>query len=66
MSTIHEIERAVRELSPDDLAAFRHWFDEFDAERWDRQFEADAATGRLDEFARQAIEDARQGRCTDL
>ena len=35
---VEEIERAVRKLSPEELAAFRAWFAEFDAEVWDRQF----------------------------
>jgi len=31
MTTIEEIEKAVAELPPDQLARFRAWFDEFDA-----------------------------------
>jgi hypothetical protein len=66
MSTIAGIEQAVRQLPAEDLAAFRAWFAEFDADIWDRQFEADVAAGRLDALAEEAIEDLRQGRCTDL
>jgi hypothetical protein len=66
MSTIHEIEDAVRQLPHTDLAAFRAWFAEFDAENWDRQMEEDAAAGRLDALANQALDDLRGGRCTDL
>ena len=51
MSTMHEIEDAVRRLSPDDLAAFRLWFAEFDADASDRRFEQDVAVGRLDKLA---------------
>jgi len=65
MSTIAEIEDAVRRLSPDDLAAFREWFVQLDAEAWDRQIEEDVAAGRLDSLAEEALEDLRQGRCTD-
>ncbi|HMD85172.1 MAG TPA: hypothetical protein VKO18_10800 [Terriglobia bacterium] len=65
MSTIAEIEDAVRRLSPEDLAAFREWFVQLDAEAWDRQIEEDAAAGRLDSLAEEALEDLRQGRCTD-
>jgi len=65
MSTIAEIEDAVRRLSPEDLAALREWFVQLDAEAWDRQIEADAAAGRLDSLAEEALEDLRQGRCTD-
>jgi len=65
MSTITEIEDAVRRLSLEDLAAFREWFVQLDAEAWDRQIEEDAAAGRLDSLAEEALEDLRQGRCTD-
>jgi hypothetical protein len=66
MTTVSEIEEAVRRLSRADLAAFREWFDRFDAEAWDRQFEDDVREGRLDHLANEAIEDLREGRCTDL
>ena len=48
--TIHEIEQAITELSPKELARFRHWFDEFDAQVWDDQFESDANSGKLDKL----------------
>jgi hypothetical protein len=66
MSTIQEIENAVRHLSPDELAVFRAWFAEFDADLWDRQLEQDVAAGRLDKLAEEALTDLREGRCTEL
>ena len=45
MSTIPEIEAAVRKLSRQELSAFRDWFSEFDAAAWDKQFETDVAAG---------------------
>jgi hypothetical protein len=66
MSTIQEIEDAIRQLPDDELAALRVWFAEFDAAAWDRQFERDVAEGRLDTLADEALRDAREGRCTDL
>lgn len=66
MSTVQEIESAVRRLSRQELSAFRDWFADFDAEAWDRQFEADAQAGRLDALAEEALDDLRAGRCTDL
>ena len=66
MSTVQEIQEALRRLSPEDLTTFRDWFAEFDAEVWDRQFEEDVAAGRLDDLANEAIRDLREGRCTDL
>ena len=66
MSTITEIENAVRQLSPKELAAFRTWFTDFEAALWDRQIEEDEAAGRLDDLAEEALRDLREGRCTDL
>lgn len=66
MSTIVEIEQAIRRLTAQELAALRDWFAQFDAERWDRQFEQDATSGRLDGLAEEALNDLRDGRCTDL
>ena len=66
MSTIQEIKEAVSQLPQEDLAVFRVWFAEFDAMQWDRQLETDAAAGRLDPLADEALTDLREGRCTDL
>lgn len=66
MSTVLEIESAISKLSREELSAFRTWFEDFDAEAWDRQFEEDAKAGRLDALAKEALQDLREGRCTDL
>ena len=65
MSGVNEIERAVLQLTLAELDAFREWFAEFDAARWDRQLEGDVAAGRLDALAGEALADLRAGRCTD-
>jgi hypothetical protein len=66
MSTIQEIQTAVSELLPEELSAFRAWFAEFDAKVWDQEFEEDVTAGRLDALAEEALQDLREGRCTDL
>ena len=66
MSNLLEIERAVSQLTEEELVAFRGWFEKFDTEVWDRQIEEDVAAGRLDKLAQQAIQHLREGRCTDL
>ena len=55
MSQLENIESQVKELSPKELAAFREWFAQFDAEVWDRQFEADVKSGKLDNLAERAL-----------
>jgi hypothetical protein len=64
--TIQELEQAVSELSPKELARFRQWFEEFDAELWDEQFENDAKSGKLDNLASKAIADFRAGKAKEL
>jgi hypothetical protein len=66
MSTVAEIEEAIRKLREEDLVAFRAWFAEFDAVTWDRQFEQDVADGKLDALAKEALRDRDEGRCTRL
>ena len=39
VSKVENIEQEVQGLTPSELAAFRRWFLEFDAQVWDRQIE---------------------------
>jgi len=64
--TIHEIEQAITELSPREMARFREWFEEFDAQAWDEQFEHDANSGKLDKLANKAIADFNAGKAREL
>jgi hypothetical protein len=66
IGTVQDIENAVRHLSAEDLADFRAWFAEFDAELWDRQLTEDVDSGRLDFLAEEALQDLRAGRTTEL
>jgi hypothetical protein len=66
MSRLESIEGEVKNLSPDELSAFRKWFAEFDAEIWDRQFAADVHSGKLDKLADRALRDHAAGLSTEL
>ncbi|MBK1988163.1 hypothetical protein A0J48_011545 [Sphaerospermopsis aphanizomenoides BCCUSP55] len=66
MNTLEEIERAVSQLSSEELAHFRAWFAEFDAAMWDKKFETDVKTGKLDALAEKALQHLKKGNCTDL
>jgi len=66
MSDVDEIEQAVRKLAPAELAKFRAWFEEFDAEAFDRKIEEDAVSGRLDALAEEALADYRAGRTREI
>ena len=52
---IQEIETAVTQLTLEQLADFRAWFADYDAQRWDQQFETDATAGCLDALAAEAL-----------
>jgi hypothetical protein len=64
--SVQELEDAILQLSPVEFAQLARWIDEYRADQWDRQIEADIHAGRLDEAARQADEDFDAGRCTPL
>jgi hypothetical protein len=64
--TVEDIEKAIAKLPPDQLARFRVWFEEFDSARFDQQIERDAASGKLDRLAEQALDDLRKSRVREL
>ena len=66
MTVLQDIEQAVKQLSKEELSAFRAWFAEFDAELWDKQFESDVVEGRLNALAGRALQHLQEGNCTDL
>ena len=66
MGNVKSIEKAVESLPPSELAEFRRWFAEFDAAAWDRQIEQDAAAGKLDAMAADALADYRAGSVREL
>lgn len=66
MGNVHSIEKAVEALPPSELVEFRRWFAEFDSAAWDRQIEQDAASGKLDQLAAEALADYRHGSAREL
>ena len=66
MTKLEQIEKTVEELNAKDFAAFAEWFESLQQQRWDRQIEADAASGKLDRFADQALADFRAGKTKPL
>ena len=57
MLTTEFIENAVKQLSAEELVKFRQWYAQFDSDLWDAQIEADAAAGKLDVLAAEALAD---------
>ncbi|NEW93774.1 hypothetical protein [Rhodopseudomonas sp. BR0M22] len=64
--SIEDIEKAVEQLPADQLARFRAWFAAFDAARFDERIARDAAGGRLDDLAADAIAEHRGGGSREL
>ena len=62
MTTVESLERAVVNLPPRELAEFRRWFTEFDAAAWDAQIETDAAAGKFDALAAEALAEHQAGK----
>jgi len=62
MTKVEKLERDIATLSDRELGEFRRWYAEFDGEVWDRQIEADAQSGALDDLADEALADHAAGR----
>jgi hypothetical protein len=62
VGAVEKLELLIRNLSREELAKFREWFAEFDAQVWDRQIEADAAAGKLDRLIEESIADHKAGK----
>lgn len=63
---IKEIEKAVVSLPPGELAEFAEWFEEFQAEAWDKRIEKDLEQGPLENLISEAESDFEAGRCEPL
>jgi hypothetical protein len=66
MTTAEDIEKAVEQLTPRELARFRAWFEAFDARQFDAAIERDAQAGKLDTHADEALAAHRAGRSREL
>ena len=59
MSTVQEIENAIDRLGDEEVAELRAWL-------FDRDISRDAASGKLDSLADEALREARSGRTKPL
>jgi hypothetical protein len=66
MTRVEAVKREVESLTPEELATFSDWFAEFDWQAWDREFENDVASGQLDRFAAEVLEEHRRGKTTEM
>ena len=64
--SIKEIELAITRLTSEELYQFTAWFEEYQAQTWDKQIEKDIEAGRLDKIIKEAEESFQAGRCKPL
>jgi hypothetical protein len=64
--SVPELETAVASLPPAELSAFAKWFENYLADAWDDQIEADIRAGKLDEPGQRADADFEAGRAKPL
>jgi hypothetical protein len=57
MTTVEDIEKAIECLAPREFDRLRAWFESHQAARFDERIARDAAAGRLDGLAGQAVAD---------
>jgi hypothetical protein len=66
MTKLEDIEKAVTQLSTEELAKLRAFLDELEADQWDAQIERDAKAGKLDNLEERALANLKAGRVRDL
>lgn len=66
MTKLQRIENDVENLSPEELSAFRKWFQSYDAALWDQQLERDASSGKLDALRDEAVAEHEAKRTREL
>jgi hypothetical protein len=66
MTNVESLERDVQKLTPEELAAFRNWFAEYDWQQWDAQLERDVAEGKLDRLAAEALAEFDRGETREI
>jgi hypothetical protein len=66
MTKLEKIEQDISALDPMDVRKLADWLDEYKAELWDRQMEADAKAGKLDKFIEEARREIAEGKVRPL
>ena len=66
MTRVEQLEQDIMALSRSELAQLGDWFQSYLADEWDKQIEADAEAGKLDDLAREALAEHKAGRAKPL
>jgi len=65
MSKVDQIGQEIAALTAEELAAFRKWYEEFDAAAWDRQIAADQKSGKLASLIAKARDEHDSGKARE-
>lgn len=66
MTTVPEIEAAIKQLPEHDIRQLAVWLQDYLDEVWDRQIEVDLVSGKLDTLITQAEADIAANRVRDM
>lgn len=66
MGTLPEIETAIKQLPESDIRQLAIWLQEYLDQMWDKQIEADVASGKLDNLIAKAEADIAANRVRDI
>ena len=66
MTSIPEIQQAIMNLPEAEYAELCRWLLDQDWERWEREFDEDVRTGKLDPLAAEALQAKANGELKDL
>lgn len=66
MTRAERLKGEIKELAPSELAAFRQWFQDYDAAQWDKQIEEEVIAGKFDQLAKKTLEDHKAGRTKEI
>ena len=66
MSTVQEIESAIKRLDDKDLGHLSGWLEDYLAEKWDQRFADDVASGNQDKLGEAADRAFEPGKCRRL
>ena len=66
MTRVEAIQSAIVSLPPEEYAYLRQWFAARDWEQWDKQIEADTASGKLDFLITEAMAEKARGQLRNL
>lgn len=66
LNTVQEIERAIGDLTPQELEELYLWLDQHHPQPIDARIQSDLAAGRLDRAIQRALKDEKNGRVQPL